>query len=147
MRSRHRAWIGVVLVASVSRPLAQEGVALRARLAFVPVDAVTARTVSGTGSVTAALVGSRLFVAGRFEGLSSPATAAHLHRAPKGQRGPVAFALSIVRQPDGVLGGSFELTPEQVEALKRGDYYVQLHTERHPDGELRGWLLPEGAMP
>jgi hypothetical protein len=140
-------WWLVALAALAGRTGAQEGAVFRARLSVVPVDAVTARTTSGTGSVTAALVGTRLFLAGRFEGLSSPATAAHLHRAPKGLRGPVAFALSIVRATAGGLGGSVELTSEQIDALKMGGFYVQIHSERNPDGELRGWLLPEEASP
>lgn len=125
----------------------EEGAVFRARLSVVPVDAVTARTTSGTGAVTAALIGSQLFLAGRFEGLSSPATAAHLHRAPKGERGPIAFPLRIVSAPAGAIGGSVELTKDQIEELKKGGYYVQIHTERNPDGELRGWLLPEESSP
>jgi hypothetical protein len=28
-----------------------------------------------------------------------------------------------------------------VEALKAGRFYIQLHSERAPDGNLWGWLL------
>ncbi len=122
---------------------AQEGAGFKARLSLVPVDAVTSRTTSGVGSVTAALVDNRLFITGTFDGLSAPATAAHLHRAPKGQRGVVAFTLSIAKATTGVLGGSFELTAAQIADLKKGNYYVQIHTERNPDGEIRGWLFAE----
>ena len=121
--------------------MAQDGTRFKARLSTVPVDAATARTTSGSGSVTAVLVGSSLFITGTFEGMSSPATTAHLHRARKGQRGPVAFTLSVANAASGVLGGSVELSGSQVQALKEGHYYVQIHTETNPEGEIRGWLF------
>ena len=98
--------------------MAQDGTRFKARLSIVPVDEATARTTSGSGSVTAVLVGSNLFITGRFDGMSSPATAAHLHRARKRQRGPVAFTLSVANAASGVLGGSVELSGSQVPALK-----------------------------
>ena len=40
-----------------------------------------------------------------------------------------------------MVAGALKLTNAQVEALKSGWYYVQIHTEVNPDGHLRGWLL------
>ena len=36
---------------------------------------------------------------------------------------------------------TLELTPGQIEDLRNGRIYVQIHSERAPDGNLRGWLL------
>lgn len=121
--------------------VAQEGAGFKARLSLVPVDAVTSRTTSGTGSVTGVLIGNSLFITGTFDGLNSRAMSAHLHRGPKGQRGPVAFPLSVAKAVSGVLGGSVELTASQIDELKKGQYYVQIHTDSNPDGEIRGWLF------
>ena len=33
------------------------------------------------------------------------------------------------------------LTAEQIESLKKGRFYVQLSSEKAPDGNLWGWLL------
>ena len=121
----------------------QEGTRFTARLSLVPVSAETALTTSGSGSATAVLIERELVVTGTFDGLSSPATVAHLHRAPKGLRGPVAFELGITHAVTGILGGSVTLTEEQIEALNAGSYYVQVHSETNPDGEIRGWLLQE----
>ena len=121
----------------------QDGDRFTARLSLVPVNAVTALTTSGSGSATGVLIERDLVVTGTFDGLSSPATAAHLHRAPKGLRGPVAFELGITHAVTGVLSGSVTLTEEQVEALNAASYYVQVHSETNPDGEIRGWLLQE----
>ena len=121
----------------------QEGDRFAARLSLVPVSSETALTTSGSGSATAVLIERELVVTGTFDGLSSPATAAHLHRAPKGLRGPVAFELSITHAVTGVLSGSMTLTEEQVEALNAASYYVQVHSETNRAGEIRGWLLQE----
>ena len=122
---------------------AQAGEKFRARLSIAPVDLLTARTISGAGSVDAVLVDDTLFITGTFDGMSSPAAAAHLHLAPKGRRGPVVFELSAAKSATGVLGGRVELTEAQLQELRDGRYYVQVHTETNPDGEIRGWLLKE----
>ncbi len=120
---------------------AQAGDTFTVRLSVVPVDARTTLTTSGTGSVRAVLIENRLFMTGAFEGMSSAAIAAHIHRGRPGQRGPIAFQLSVSRRSSGVLGGGVRLTGEEVEALRDGAYYIQVHTEGNPGGELRGWIL------
>src|SRR5207253_4851477 len=52
----------------------------KTRLSPVPIDAQLAPTVTGHGSVSAVLAGTKLNVTGSFEGMRSPATAAHLHQ-------------------------------------------------------------------
>ena len=37
------------------------------------------------------------------------------------------------------------LTAEQVMALEAGGLYFNVHTEAHPDGEVRGQIVPSGA--
>jgi hypothetical protein len=111
-----------------------------ARLTPVPVDTVTVRTIVGSGAATAVLEGSTLTVTGRFE-MNSPATVAHLHRAPKGLRGPNVLDLTVTRANSGTLEGALKLTTTQIDDLDKEWYYVQIHSERHPDGQLRGWLL------
>ena len=111
------------------------------RLSVVPVDAQTTRTTSGTGSVRAVLIDDLLFLTGVFEGMSSDAIAAHVHAGRPGQRGPIAFQLSASKHASGVLGGGVSLTDEEVQALRNGGYYIQIHTEGNPGGELRGWIL------
>jgi CHRD domain-containing protein len=41
----------------------------------------------------------------------------------------------------GAIDGSVELTPGQVDALKKGRFYIQVHSEGMPSGHLLGWLL------
>jgi hypothetical protein len=34
------------------------------------------------------------------------------------------------------------LTKVQVDTLRRSWYYIQIHAEQAPEGDLWGWLLP-----
>ena len=43
----------------------------------------------------------------------------------------------------GTLSGSFDLTPLQIADLEKGRLYVQVHSEKAPDGNLWGWLMPQ----
>ena len=138
----HLACIGLLLLAAAPGAPAQEGARFGGRLSIVPVDFATRPNVSGSGEVEAVLEGRTLTVSGAFEGLSSPATAARLHRAPPARRGPAVFDLEVTAAASGRVEGEVELDDRQVEALQRGEYYVQIATRNNPDGEIRGWLLP-----
>jgi hypothetical protein len=91
------------------------------------------------------LAGRKLTIAGTFEGLAAPATVARLHQGiTKGARGSAITDLTVTQAVSGKLSGSVDLTAEQVEALKQGRLYVQLHTAKGvpPDGStLWGWFL------
>jgi hypothetical protein len=119
---------------------AQSAPAYRGRLSPVPVAAASPM-ITGVGAVTGTLSGTKLAIAGTFEGLATPATFAKLHRGPKGIRGPAVFDLTITPGTSGKISGSLDLTPAQVEDLRRERFYVQLHSEKAPDGNLWGWLL------
>jgi alcohol dehydrogenase (cytochrome c) len=148
-------WIPIVLSlvapllpVSVSDLTAQES--FGGRLSPLPVTQGTVRSIIGEGWVTATLNGSRLTVEGTYRGMSSPATAAHLHVGPKAQPGPVLHPLEITTAPDGTVRGTLELTGDQVAALREEALYVQVHSESNADGELRGWILaadPTAADP
>ena len=111
------------------------------RLAPVAVDAAMKNNIAGVGSVTAVLAGAKLTVNGTFEGLKGNATVAHIHQgtAP-GVRGPRIMDLTVTKAMSGNLSGSFDLTPDQLARLKKGDWYVQIHSEKAPEGNLWGWL-------
>lgn len=119
---------------------AQQTNVFSGRLSPVPVTAATAPTTLGRGTVTATLDGNVLTIDGSFEGMNSPATIAHIHRALKGLRGPAVHELTATKSSEGTVRGRLRLTAEQIEDLKKGWYYVQIHTERNPEGHLRGWL-------
>jgi hypothetical protein len=143
---RHRTVAAVAIVALVfvlGRLSSAQGETLKARLSPVPVENATLASITGSGSATAVLNGSTLTVRGSFEGMQTPATLAQIHLGPKGVRGPVMFDLTVTKEStSGTIAGTLTLTPEQVEAVKRGRFYVQIHSVKAPDGNLWGWLLP-----
>jgi hypothetical protein len=118
----------------------------RARLSPVPLDVSMQATVAGGGSVTAVLTGTKLAVTGTFDGLKSPATIAQVHKSPtRGVRGPNVLDLTVAKTDtgSGTINGSLELSAIQIADLEKGRLYVQLHSEKAPDGNLWGWLLPQ----
>jgi CHRD domain len=121
---------------------APQGAVFRARLSPVPVDSANSAVITGSGSVTATLSGCSLSVQGTYEGMRSAATMARIHLGPRGVRGPAVFDLTVTKATSGSLGGTFMLTPEQVEDVRRGRFYVQVHSEKATEGNLWGWLLP-----
>ena len=137
------AFLGASLLSGEPSVGAQSAKTYKARLSPVPVVAYTP-TVTGSGSVTATVTGTKLTIAGTFQGLNTPATVAHLHKSPKpGIRGPMLFDLTVTSSTSGTIGGTFDLTAAQVQELAQGRYYVQLHSEKAPEGNLWGWLLPQ----
>ena len=115
----------------------------RARLSPIALDVVMQATVAGSGSVTAALTGTRLAINGSFDGLKSPATIAQIHKSPiAGVRGPVMADLTVSAGTSGTISGTLTLTPQQLADLEKKRLYIQLHSEKAPDGNLWGWLMP-----
>ena len=114
----------------------------KVRLATVPMDGGMRNTVAGAGAATAVLAGAKLTVNGTFDGLLSPATTAAVHRGPAmGVRGASFAMLTVSKAPRGTLSGSIDLTPEQVQAIKKGQLYIQISSEKAPDGNLWGWFV------
>jgi hypothetical protein len=113
----------------------------KARLSPVPINISMMSTIAGTGLLTATLKGKQLTIQGSFEGLRSPATTVQIRRGPKGIRGPAILDLMVTKAEKGTVSGSLELTPDQITDLRNGRLYVQIQSERAPDGNLWGWLL------
>ncbi len=135
------AFLAVVVLYPPPGANAQDARIFSARLSPVPLDATMVGNVVGSGSVTATLTGSKLSLTGTFEGLRSPASVARIHKSPKpGIRGPAMLDLKVSTGSTGTISGAFDLTAAQVQELGQGRYYVQLHSEKAPDGNLWGWL-------
>jgi hypothetical protein len=128
------AWVGI--------PAAAQNV-FKGRLSKVPVDAKMVPIILGEGNATATLNGTRVTIDGKFEGLGTNATIAKLHSAKmRGMHGDVIGDLTVSKAAAGTVSGVVNLTPEQITALKAGRLYVQIHSEKGPEGHLWGFLLP-----
>ena len=135
------AWLLIALSALPAG--AQQTRTFVARLSPVPITVAMQNVVAGRGSAKAVLAGTKLTVEGTFEGLRSPATVARIHLAPRAMRGPAVLELTVSKGTNGTIRGSLDLTPRQVEALEKSSLYIQVHSEKAPDGNLWGWLLPQ----
>ena len=92
--------------------------------------------------MTATLNGSTLTLTGNYTGLRTASTVARVHRGPRtAMRGPAIGDLKITPGTSGTITGTIELTKEQVDDLVNRRLYIQLHSEKAPEGNLWGWLL------
>ena len=93
---------------------------------------------SGSGSFRIAEDGT---VSGSVKTEGVQGTMAHIHQGAKGQNGPVIIPLTkngdTYTAPQGA-----KLTPAQLQAFKSGGLYVNVHSNAHKGGEVRGQLQP-----
>lgn len=78
-----------------------------------------------------------------YDGLTGPATMGHIHGpASKGQNAGVVVPFTNVAGQTSAEGKA-KITQAQYGDLAAGLYYVNIHTAKHPGGEIRGQLEPK----
>ena len=118
------------------------------RLTAVAYDGAMRANVQGDGHVTANLNGKTLTLAGDFSDLPSTATNVRLYSGPGiGVPGGAILDLQLSGQTSGTVSGTVTLSSAQLAALKRGHVYIQINSQKAPDGNLWGWLLPDHPFP
>ncbi len=98
-----------------------------------------------TGTATASLtfIGSQLLYDISYSGLSSSATAAHIH-GPADPTTPagVIVPLATPSGTSGTISGAATLTPQQMAYLLAGQTCINIHTLTNGNGEIRGQIWP-----
>jgi CHRD domain len=74
-----------------------------------------------------------------YAGLSGPVTAGHFH-GPAAAGANAGVAVPFTGNLSSPISGKATLTAAQVADLTAGRWYVNLHTAKHPGGEIRGQL-------
>ena len=97
-------------------------------------------SVPGTGSGTFRVAEDGT-VSGSVTTKDVAGTMAHIHRGAKGANGPVIVPLDKNGDTYSVPAGR-KLTAEQMNDLKAGNLYVNVHTAKNKGGEVRGQLTP-----
>ena len=75
--------------------------------------------------------------------------AAHIHRGPVGQNGPVAYGLydgSTLFDPANPISDVITLSDEDQALLMNGGLYVNVHTTASPGGAIRGQITSDGTL-
>lgn len=90
----------------------------------------------GTAEVTVDTDAKKVSWTVKVDGLTGDATAAHIH-------GPAAVGEKAGPEIDmskAIMEGSADITDAQLADIKAGKTYVNVHTAKFPDGEIRGQL-------
>jgi len=104
-----------------------------------------------TGTATVTLSGKTLKYTIKATGLTGPAQAAHIHFGKPGQAGPPIFVIcakapcklpksGTFTSKDFKKGPGVSSFAAALKALKAGNTYANIHTKKHPAGEVRGQL-------
>ena len=116
-----------------------------------PADQLFIFHLSGDQEVPPVATPARGGCMGRFDSAASQlslvcthnvdtATVMHVHRAPAGANGPIAFDMGDPTSP--VIATWNGMTPADVADLLAGNLYLNIHTAGRPAGEIRGQILP-----
>lgn len=96
-----------------------------------------------TGAATLSLNGERTLLTYTLEHTIESPTAAHIHIGLAGDSGEELLTLPMT---PGVLTGTVEVTRDQARALEEGNAYVDVHSEAHPNGEIRAQVVRPGEL-
>jgi CHRD domain len=94
-------------------------------------------TASGTAQFDVSSAGA---VKGTVKTKGVKGIAAHIHEGAAGSNGPVVVPLTMKSDHEWVAPEGAKLTPAQMDALKSGKLYVNVHSDAHKGGEIRGQL-------
>jgi hypothetical protein len=126
--------LGVVVLAfaAVASASSSKEIMLGAKL-----DAMQDHATShGTGTFTATLTGTKLSWHLSFKRLTGRATAAHIHLGAKGKAGSVLVPLCGPCKATEM--GTVKLNAMQLRDVTKRATYVNVHTAKYPNGEIRG---------
>ena len=104
----------------------------------VPKQVVKNTAASGTFKGT--LSGNKLTWTLTFSKLTGAATAAHIHMAAMGASGNVVVPLCAGSACKSPVKGTATISASLQAAFKKHDLYVNVHTVKNPNGEIRGQL-------
>ena len=94
-------------------------------------------SASGVGAIMVAPDGS---VSGTITTSGIEGTMAHIHEAPMGQNGPVIVPFTKTADNVWSAPAGAKLTDAQLQSLKSGNLYLNVHSATNKPGEIRAQL-------
>lgn len=129
--------IAITLILSAT-PVLAETMMFKADLKGASEVPPTDSSGSGNAMVTLDTEGKTVAWKITYTGLTGDASAAHFH-------GPAAVGANAGPAVDisgKIAEGSAQVTDQQIADLQGGKWYLNIHTAKFPDGEIRGQLEP-----
>jgi hypothetical protein len=124
----------VIAAFAMVSPACAESVAFKADLKGAAEVPPTDSAGTATAQVVVDTETKKLNWTVTYAGLTGDAKAAHFH----GPAGPGENAPPVIDISDKIQNGSAALTDQQLADLQAGKWYINIHTAKFPDGEIRG---------
>ncbi len=148
MTTTRTARLSVATLAIAALVIGGAGIALAApnRSPAIPLNTgqeEPAPSVGGAhGKFSYEINGDELCYTVEVTGLSSPAVAAHIHRAQRNVAGPIVVPLVVPAETSFETSDCVSADPALLAAIEGdpGAYYVNVHTSMNLSGEVRGQL-------
>jgi hypothetical protein len=111
----------------------------------VPKQAV--KNQAGHGTFTGTLAGTTLTWKLTWAKLTGPAGAAHIHMGAMGTPGGVVVTLCTpCGNASGTKSGTATITASLLKTIQKHGTYVNVHTTKNPNGEIRGQVVAKAGM-
>ena len=121
-------------------PTPTAGVPFVTKLVGVTETPPNTSTATGTAKITVDVAHNQVCWDLSVQKLQGTVTGAHIHRGPAGKSGPIVLHLSS--PTGGSSHGCTGVGPPLARGIVKNPeaYYVNVHTTKFPDGEIRGQL-------
>jgi hypothetical protein len=138
--------VGVLALAAVSvaaaRPHAEKYRITTTLNAGQEIPKQVVKNQSAHGTFTGTLTGTTLKWKLTFAKLTGAATAAHIHLGKMGKAGNVAVPLCAPCTSG--MSGTSTISASLLKTIEKHGAYVNVHTGKNPNGEIRGQLVAKG---